>query len=182
MKESLRDLCKQLVCIWDEGCQDFVWLNIDIPQSGIYMIRIGDDFYIGRSVDLENRIKNHLNGILHRGNLGSSKARKRFEEIRQLSIYIVCEASPSELDEKERYYIDTYKPTLNSQLSKRRGKLRRLCTDITEKNMDRLFCAKYHGLDGIDFSSKGDVIDAILDRYFEDNGEPKGMDDFNRDY
>ena len=48
--------------------------------------------------------------------------------------------------------------------------------------MDRLFCAKTYGLDGVEFSSNGEVIDAILDRYFEDNGEPEGMDDFNRDY
>ena len=176
MKESLKDLCKQLVCIWDEGSQVCLWVLGEIPKSGIYMIRIGEDFYIGRSVDLENRIKNHYNGILHRGNLGSSKARKRFEEVRQLSIYIICEAAPSELDEKERYYIDTYKPTLNVQFSERRGKLRRLCTDITEKNMDRLFWVKRYGLEGFEFSSNGEVIDAILDRYFEENGEPEGME------
>lgn len=182
MKESLRELCKWLVCIWDEGCQDCIWIQREIPQSGIYMIRIGDDFYIGRSVNLKNRIMNHLSGILQRGNLGSSKARKQFEEIRQLSIYVICEAKPSELDEKEQYYIDTYKPTLNIQFRKREGKLRRLCADITEKNMDRLFCAKQRGLDGFDFSSKGEVIDAILDRYFEENGEPEGMEYFKRNY
>ena len=146
------------------------------------MIRIGEDFYIGRSMNLYNRIMNHLDGILQCGYLGSSKARKRFEELRQLSIYVICEASPSELVEKERYYIETYKPTLNTQLSKRKGKLRRLCTDITEKNMDRLFFAKQRGLDGVEFSSKGEVIDAILNIYFEENGEPKGRDGFTREY
>lgn len=178
MKESLKDLCKQLVCIWDEGCQECIWVHGEIPKSGIYMIRIGEDFYIGRSVDLENRIMNHYNGILHRGNLGSSKARKRFEEVRQLSIYIICEAAQSELDEREKYYIDTYKPTLNVQFSARRGKLRRLCTDITEQNMDRLYWAKRKGLEGFEFSSNGEVIDAILDRYFEENGEPEGMESY----
>ena len=42
--------------------------------------------------------------------------------------------------------------------------------------MDRLFWVKRNGLEGFEFSSNGEVIDAILDRYFEENGEPEGME------
>lgn len=177
MKESSdRGLYQNLVCIWDEGSQQIVGTQWVIPESGIYHIRVGDESYIGRSENLFSRIQNHINGIFKNGNLGSDKVRRKFQKVRSLSIYVICEAPASELDEFERYYIDKYKPTLNVQFSERRGKLRRLCTDITEKNMDRLFWAKHKGLEGFEFSSNGEVIDAILDRYFEENGEPEGME------
>lgn len=176
MKESSdRELYRNLVCIWDEGNQQLIETDYEIPQSGIYHIRIGDESYIGKSVNLYKRLQDHLNGIFKRGNLGSENARKKFEKVRTLSIYIVCECSEKDLDDKERYYIEKYQPTLNKQLVNNKENFELITTSISAKNKQRLSMCKIYGYDGVQFSSKGEVISAILDFFFKEYGEPKGM-------
>ena len=104
MKESSdRELYRNLVCIWDEGSQQIVGTQWEIPESGIYHIRVGDESYIGKSENLPSRLKNHINGILYNGNLGSDKVRRKFQQVQMLSIYVICEAPADELDKLERY-------------------------------------------------------------------------------
>ena len=177
MKESSdRELYRNLVCIWDEGSQQIVGTTYEIPESGIYHIRVGDESYIGRSENLFSRIQNHLNGIFKNGNLGSDKVRRKFQQVRSLSIYVICESPESKLDELEKYYIDKYKPTLNRQLVAGSNGFEPITTKISPKNLYRLQMCKIYGYDGVNFHSKGEVISAILDMFFEENGEPRGME------
>ena len=179
MKESSdRELYQNLVCIWDEGSQQMVGTQWEIPESGIYHIRVGDESYIGRSENLFSRIQNRINGIFNNGNLGSAKVRRKFQQVRSLSIYVICEAPASELDKLERYYIDKYKPTLNRQLVAGSNGFEPITTKISPKNSYRLHMCKLCGYDGVKFHSKGEVISAILDMFFEENGEPRGMESY----
>lgn len=175
MKKGLSKLFKDIVCIWDEGARKLLWTNYEIPKCGIYSIRIGEDFYIGKSIDLKSRIQNHLNAILNGGGLGCQKVCKRFEELRQLAVYFVEEAVPEELDRCERFYLLGYEPTLNTQLIKSNENFQKITTSISEKNITRLSFAKASGIGDIQFSSKGEIISAILDQFFEENGEPIGF-------
>ena len=52
MKESLRELCKWLVCIWDEGCQDCIWIQREIPQSGTGDFKVDYTPVFGDAIDL----------------------------------------------------------------------------------------------------------------------------------
>lgn len=179
MKESSdRELYRNLVCIWDEGSQQIVGTQWEIPESGIYHIRVGDESYIGKSENLPSRLKNHINGILYNGNLGSDKVRRKFQQVQMLSIYVICEAPADELDKLERYYIDKYKPTLNRQLVNNNKDFKCFSTSISEKNFYRVSMCKIFGYDGVKFHSKGEVISAILDMFFEENGEPEGMESY----
>lgn len=177
MKESSdRELYRNLVCIWDEGSQQIVGTQWVIPESGIYHIKVGDESYIGRSENLFSRIQDHINGIFKNGYLGSDKVRRKFQQVRSLSIYVICEAPASELDKLERYYIDKYKPTLNRQLVAGSNGFEPITTKISPKNSYRLQMCKIRGYDGVKFHSKGEAISAILDMFFEENGEPEGME------
>lgn len=179
MKESSdRELYRNLVCIWDEGSQQMLGTQWEIPESGIYHIRVGDKSYIGRSENLFSRIQNHINGIFKKGNLGSDKVRRKFQQVRSLSIYVICEAPASELDELERYYIDKYKPSLNRQLVANQDGLEQITTKISPKNIYRLDMCKLYGYNEEKFHSRGEIISGILDWFFEENGEPEGMESY----
>ena len=78
----------------------------------------------------------------------------------------------------ERYYIDKYKPTLNRQLVAGSNGFEPITTKISPKNSFRLQMCKIRGYDGVKFHSKGEVISAILDMFFEENGEPMGMESY----
>lgn len=172
MKKNQNELCKNLVCFWDEGCQKLFWTNYVLPESGIYHIRVGNDSYIGRAANLKVRINNHINAIFHNGNSGCWKIRKKFEEVKQFSVYVICETNKEDLDEVEKYYIQTYAPTLNTLLSPNKEDFKPITAYISENNIKRLDFIKIFGMNGIEFSSRGEIISSILDLYFEENGDP----------
>jgi group I intron endonuclease len=84
-------------------------------KSGIYGFRcnITNDLYIGSAINLEKRIKEHLNG--KKSNILLQRALKKYGLINfEIIIYEVVEINDlKNLYELEDYYIKKYNPTYN---------------------------------------------------------------------
>ncbi len=79
--------------------------------SGIYCIEniINHKKYIGQSVDIYNRWRNHKNELLHNCH-DNDYLQKSFNKygLDNFSFYIIEECFPQNLDEREIYYINYY--------------------------------------------------------------------------
>ena len=80
-------------------------------KCGIYRITIGDEFYIGSSIDIEHRWKAHT--IACNNNKCNRKMAAAFQKSPNLKFEIVEECSADTRIEREQFYIDTLKPPLN---------------------------------------------------------------------
>lgn len=80
-------------------------------KCGIYRITIGDEFYIGSSIDIEQRWKAHT--IACNSNKCNRKMAAAFQKNPNLKFEVVEECSADTRIEREQFYIDTLKPPLN---------------------------------------------------------------------
>jgi len=80
-------------------------------QCGIYKINIGDEFYIGSSIDIEQRWNNHIRAC--NSNRCNRKMAAAFQKNPTLNFEVIEECTEDVLLEREQFYIDTLKPSLN---------------------------------------------------------------------
>ena len=86
------------------------------PYPCIYKLVFGEDFYIGRAINLDQRIKTHAANL--RSGKGSVKLQKAYDMNNEnFTVEIVETVSPEQdmiyMANREEYYIKTLKPTLN---------------------------------------------------------------------
>lgn len=80
-------------------------------ENVVYLIRIGEDTYIGSSKNLHRRFSQHISS-LRAGKHASPKMQNAFDHIDTFLIYIL--ERPQNIANREQYYIDKYKPSLNT--------------------------------------------------------------------
>lgn len=93
--------------------------NTDVypyPYPCIYKLIFGNDFYIGKTINLDQRVKQHETTL--RNNHGSIKLQKAYDDNNGVFCVEVVEAIDPNKDalflaEKEKYYVLCLKPPLN---------------------------------------------------------------------
>lgn len=81
--------------------------------NAIYVILVGDEYYIGSSHYVYLRIGQHLYN-LRSGNHHSYKLQKKFDKSKEFEVYVLERGiDKSTLQSKEYEYIERFKPTLN---------------------------------------------------------------------
>jgi len=118
LKSNGTCVCKQLILDNEEHLMlsSFTYiLGDDLKVSGIYQIVIGDDFYIGSSRNIKERLKGHFNQI-KRGKHTSHMIRAVLQYgVSSISYKVLeqVEGTEEQLRQKEQEYIDKLQPTLN---------------------------------------------------------------------
>lgn len=79
---------------------------------GIYELKIGNDNYVGQSVDIGSRWKQH-NDKFHKGT-AARNLQAAFNLVGDFIPSVIYECHPDHLDILENYYIDIINPTLNT--------------------------------------------------------------------
>lgn len=79
---------------------------------GIYELKIGNDNYVGQSVDIGSRWKQH-NDKFHKGT-AARNLQAAFNLVGDFVPRVIYECHPDHLDILENYYIDIINPTLNT--------------------------------------------------------------------
>ena len=81
--------------------------------NAVYVILVGDEYYIGSSHYTYLRIGQHLNELL-KGDHHSCKLQEKFNQVRGFEVYSLDRGiERSKLQIVEHKYIQLYKPTLN---------------------------------------------------------------------
>ena len=84
--------------------------------NAVYVILVRDEYYIGSSHYVYNRIGQHLRALL-KGECHSRALQKKFDNIQSFEVYVLERGiSKQDLNKKEFEYIKKFKPTLNSLL------------------------------------------------------------------
>ena len=86
------------------------------PYPCIYKLTFGEEFYIGQTINLDNRIKQHLANL--QNGKASIKMQKAYEKNdHSFCVDVVEEIHPSKdklyLSEREEHYIQILRPTIN---------------------------------------------------------------------
>lgn len=85
-------------------------------KCGIYAICIDYKIvYIGQSADLWTRAKQHYNSILSSTRMWYPLAREFHNRGHKITMRVLEQVKPNELQERERKYIAAYNPLFNSQ-------------------------------------------------------------------
>lgn len=92
--------------------------------NAVYVILVGDEYYIGSSHYVYLRIGQHLSHLLN-GRHHSDKFQKKFDEVKEFEVYSLDRGIERyRLQTVEEEYIRKYKPTLNIITSDIPNKLR----------------------------------------------------------
>lgn len=85
----------------------------EFKVSGIYRIDVGNEFYIGSSNNVQNRLRTHIRDIRDkRHTIPMLKACEKYGTD-SIKLSLLEECSIKELAKREQFYIDTLKPTIN---------------------------------------------------------------------
>jgi group I intron endonuclease len=93
-------------------------LNKRYNKSGIYLLQIGNRYYVGSSVSIGNRLATHRSRLKrnkHENIIMINCFNKYGEEQSHFKVLEECDISI--LLEREKFYIDTLKPELNIELN-----------------------------------------------------------------
>jgi len=81
---------------------------------GVYKITIGDQFYIGSSIDLQKRFKQHRYHLTTHRKTGNYKLKKQYQKIGYIKFEVLEYVCEENLGCREQFYINLLKPTLNT--------------------------------------------------------------------
>lgn len=140
--------------------------------GAVYLILFDDEYYIGSTYLLEQRIRQHLNELL-REEHHSIKTQKKFNKNKSFDVYLLDYGRPiSDLRRIEADFLDTYKPSLNTCLvNKKKPKplntnpgtmkdnLKDIILSISWSDLAKKYFGKsnswlYHKMDGRDGNGK----------------------------
>lgn len=158
--------------IWDSLTKNLVKAR-EIPKMGIYSIVSGEHCYVGSSIDLEKRLRSHINTIFSHGVNGCGIMRTHVGKTGELKIYLLEEVTDiNTLRILEEQYIDKLKPDCNG-LNVRKNYIK-MTLSIPEDFADKLDYLKRFGralFDGIPYLSRGQILALALDEYIENHEE-----------
>lgn len=81
--------------------------------NAVYVILVGDEYYIGSSHYVYLRMQQHLKSLLYE-NHHSDKLQNKFDEIKAFDVYVLERGiEKKSLLSREEYYIKKFNPTLN---------------------------------------------------------------------
>ena len=150
----------------------------------VYAIFVGDEYYIGSSVLLFRRIRQHLSKLLYNEHY-TSVLQDKFNQIKEFSVYILEDCFCSDLREREKWWINTYLPSLNGKIAARKSvrghKIPVVISDYSFQVLKELkFIASSKGCDMNEFSISSMIAKAVeewLDMdYPEMRGKYSGLD------
>lgn len=91
------------------------WLSDDIKNI-VYIIVFGEDFYIGSTRDIRRRFSQYV-PALKRGKYDAKRMQAAFDREGSFDVYLIERRVPlKNLRNREDYYLNLLKPTLNSRL------------------------------------------------------------------
>ena len=118
----------------------------DRDINAVYVILIGNEYYIGSSHYTYLRIGQHL-GDLIKGHHHSCKLQEKFDELQEFSVYILERGiEKSKLKFVEFKYIQKYNPSLNIAFAKTRKTRLRLRELLCEKGITSASFAELVGM------------------------------------
>lgn len=115
--------------------------------NAVYVILVGDEYYIGSSHYTYLRIGQHLNE-LQKGTHHSEKFQKKFDEIGEFEVYSLDRGiEKSKLQLVEAKYIKEFKPSLNIALTnQKKGMELRIKEILKERNLTQQQFAEMLGI------------------------------------
>ena len=137
--------------------------------NAVYVILVGDEYYIGSSHYTYLRIGQHL-GELEHGHHHSQKLQDKFNEVGEFDVYSLERGiKKQELKKVEFEYIKQYRPSLNTITFIKNGK--RVSEPKDWKGRIR-WLLKEQGLTMGDLAERIGVAQASLSRMLGDSGNP----------
>lgn len=85
-------------------------INAFVKSSGVYLLRIGPSYYVGKSSQLAYRIGGHYSSLQNNAH-SNKRLQKAYDEHQTVDIQIlqlIPDATPSELLDAERFWIMHY--------------------------------------------------------------------------
>ena len=114
--------------------------------NAVYVILVGDEYYIGSSHYTYLRIGQHLDKLL-KGEHHSCKLQEKFNVVGEFDVYSLDRGiEKNKLQLVEAKYIQQYKPTLNIALVKEKEGLPKVREIIKEKGMTTQEVAEQMGI------------------------------------
>ena len=106
--------------------------------SGIYKLQFANgDFYIGKSTDVNRRWQQHFKSLEDGKHTGPLTEAYRLSGCRLPVANLLLEVHPDLLDEYENYFINNWRPTLNTQFPKPRDDYETLEWYANQGNADK---------------------------------------------
>lgn len=102
----------------------------------VYLLVIGDEFYVGTTYQPRNRLNCHLGSLL-KGKHQNKLIQEKFNEIGSFTIYLLedCKGIKNRY-EREKYYIHKFKPSLNQEYYYKSFSF----ANMTNSEMKKLMC------------------------------------------
>jgi len=108
------DVCKyEKIGEYHDG--RMIWLSPK-KENIVYLIMFGDESYIGSSKNIHRRISQYL-PALKRGKYDADRVQQAFDKNKGFDLYAIEFSDFESLRERERFYINTLNPTLNTRTS-----------------------------------------------------------------
>lgn len=137
--------------------------------NAVYVILVGDEYYIGSSHYTYLRIGQHLNELL-KGDHHSCKLQEKFNQVRGFEVYSLDRGiEKTKLKNTEFEYIKKFQPSLNvSLMTKKDGKYKK-----PETLGERVKCLlKERGITMSELASIIGTTQTSISRMFGENGNP----------
>ena len=134
--------------------------------NAVYVILVGDEYYIGSSHYTYLRIGQHLN-LLLAGNHHSEKLQKKFDNVKGFEVYSLDRGiEKAKLQLVEQKYIMDYKPTLNVASTKSKKTFHRIKEVIKEEGLSVQEVADRMGITRVGLSQhiNGNPSAEVLER------------------
>lgn len=79
----------------------------------VYMLKIGDDNYIGSTWNLKNRINNYITALPN-GKYNAKSVQEAYDKNQSIIVYIMERIIIGDIRVREQFYINLINPTLNT--------------------------------------------------------------------
>ena len=143
----------------------------EVPESGVYCVVCGEHSYIGSSVKLNSRIRNHINTIFYNGSSGCSVLKTLFEKNNHLEIYLLSEEKDIyRLRVREQEYINLLKPDCNVAVA--REQYVKFSTTAHKRFAEKVYLFMHSGatitmgqFKSIPKIGKGTVLEIMFDEF-----------------
>lgn len=137
--------------------------------NAVYVILVGDEYYIGSSHYTYLRIGQHLNE-LQKGTHHSDKFQKKFDEKKEFEVYCLERGIEiSDLKKVEFDYIKKYRPHLNVMTLVKKGEIRHEPRDFKDRVKWML---KERGMTMAELASIIRTTQTSISRMLGENGNP----------
>ena len=160
----------ELLYFFDKDTRRIVTVK-DAPQMGVYSIVSGEHCYVGSSIDLETRLRSHINAILSHGINGSVMTRKHVGKTGELKVYLLEEVTDiNVLHTLEKQYIDQLKPDCNGfNVQKNYIKMTLSVPEWFAEKLDYLSMFGEELFEDIPNLGRGQILSLALDEYIENH-------------